>query len=530
MDTSWIDLPKGKFAYYEGCMKFLKIAKETLIDGKTKCPCNKCKLNKWHLLEEVGGHILFNGFYKNYRKWIFHCEGEGSNTLKPPSDYGKEVDRDDMDELLRAAFGVHSPQSTNEFQAPSSNEMNFDKEGSYDMHEEFDFHCEVNDEIPSTNTNEEMEKYKSLMEASNEGLYEGCTTFSKLSFHLHLFHLKCMFHWSAESFNKLIELLNDAFTHIKEFPSPYYEGIKIIKDLGLGYEKIHACPNDCMLYWGEFDAEIECHICHTSRWITIKGKEGDTIEKGNESVKKGEPAKVMRYFPLISRLKRLYMSSKTAEDIRWHFNREDDKILRHPVDGVAWKKFDENYKIFSADPRSVRLGLASDGFNPYRLMNTNYNTWPVVLIPYNLPPWICMKSSSFILSLIIPGKYGPSIDIDVYLQPLIHDLKLLWKGVNAFDAYSGKSFNMRAALHSTINDFPAYAMLSRWSTKGYKACPSCANSTYSYRFGGKIIFPGHRKWLPIDHPYRCKAQLFDGKEEYGLAPIPLSGTDVLKQQ
>ncbi|XP_021717375.1 uncharacterized protein LOC110685200 [Chenopodium quinoa] len=305
--------------------------------------------------------------------------------------------------------------------------------------------------------------------------------------------------------------------------------MKIIKDLGLGYEKIHACPNDCMLYWGEFADEIKCHICHTSRWKTMKGKEGDKIEKGNESVKKGEPAKVMRYFPLIPRLKRLYMSSKTAEDMRWHFNREDDKILRHPADGVAWKKFDEKYKEFSADPRSVRLGLASDGFNLYRLMNTNYNTWPVVLIPYNLPPWICMKSASFILSLIIPGKYGPGIDIDVYLQPLIHDLKLLWKGVNAFDAYTGKYFNMRAALHSTINDFPACAMLSGWSTKGYKACPSCADSTYSYRFGGKIVFPGHRKWLPIDHPYRSETQLFDGKEEYGFAPIPLSGTDVLKQ-
>uniref|UniRef100_A0A803LPR4 Uncharacterized protein n=1 Tax=Chenopodium quinoa TaxID=63459 RepID=A0A803LPR4_CHEQI len=97
----------------------------------------------------------------------------------------------------------------------------------------------------------------------------------------------------------------------------------------------------------------------------------------------------MRYFPLIPRLKRLYMCSKTAEDMRWHFNREDDKILRHPADGVAWKKFDEKYKEFSANPRSVRLGLASDGFNPYRLMNSNYSTWPVVLIPYNLPPWIC---------------------------------------------------------------------------------------------------------------------------------------------
>ena len=67
----------------------------------------------------------------------------------------------------------------------------------------------------------------------------------------------------------------------------------------------------------------------------MKGKEGDVNEKGKEACKKGEAAKVMRYFPLIPRLKRLYMSSKTAEDMRWHFNRKDDKILRHPADGEA---------------------------------------------------------------------------------------------------------------------------------------------------------------------------------------------------
>ena len=104
-------------------------------------------------------------------------------------------------------------------------------------------------------------------------------------------------------------------------------------------------------------------------------------------------------------------------------------------------------------------------------MNTTYSTWHVVLIPYNLPPWVCMKPSSFILSLIIPGKSSPGINIDVFLQPLIHELKLLWDGVVVFNAYSNEYFNMRAVRRCTINDFPAYAILSGWSTKGYKACP-----------------------------------------------------------
>jgi len=101
-----------------------------------------------------------------------------------------------------------------------------------------------------------------------------------------------------------------------------------------------------------------------------------------------------------------------------------------------------------------------------------------------------MKSSSFILSLIIPEKSSPGINIDVYLQPLMHELKLLRDGVVVFDAYSNEYFYMQAVLRCPINDFPAYAVLSDWSTKGYKACPSCADSTHSYIFGGKICYLG----------------------------------------
>ena len=86
------------------------------------------------------------------------------------------------------------------------------------------------------------------------------------------------------------------------------------------------------------------------------------------------------------------MSSKTSDSMRWHHDeRTNDGLLRHPKDSLAWKTFDKNFPCFANDPRNVRLGLASDGFNPFKMMSTSYSTWPVVLISYNLPPWICMK-------------------------------------------------------------------------------------------------------------------------------------------
>jgi hypothetical protein len=105
------------------------------------------------------------------------------------------------------------------------------------------------------------------------------------------------------------------------------------------------------------------------------------------------------------------------------------------------------YPDFMADSRNVWLGLTSDGFNPFGNMSTSINIWLVMLAPYNLPTWMCMKQTSFILSLVIPGLSSPSMDINVYLQPLIDELLELWNvGVQTFDASKMENFNMRTQL------------------------------------------------------------------------------------
>ncbi|GJS52406.1 putative transposase-associated domain-containing protein [Tanacetum coccineum] len=118
------------------------------------------------------------------------------------------------------------------------------------------------------------------------------------------------------------------------------------------------------------------------------------------------------------------MSPHNASQMTWHSKeRVDDGLIRHPVDSPAWKMFDKKYPEFGCESRNVRLGLASDRFNPFRTMTISHSTWPVVLIPYNLPPWLCMKQPSFILSILIDGPKAPGDKIDVYLQLLIDELK-----------------------------------------------------------------------------------------------------------
>ena len=248
----------------------------------------------------------------------------------------------------------------------------------------------------------------------------GNERYSKLSFLTKLYSIKCKRGASDATMSDVIELLSDAFYNIgAELPSSFYEAKKTVTKMGLDYIKIDECLYDCMLFWG-LDAVLDkCRRCGTARY-KVEGE-------GHNKKKRRRAIKSMGYFPLRPRLQRLFMSPKMAEQMRWHATEANpDGKMRHPRDGDAWKAFDGAFPDFASEPRNVRLGLASDGFNPFGSFNQHYSVWPVVLMPYNLPPWLCMKSSSFILSTIIPGPTSPGNDIDVYLQPLIQELNELW--------------------------------------------------------------------------------------------------------
>jgi hypothetical protein len=112
------------------------------------------------------------------------------------------------------------------------------------------------------------------------------------------------------------------------------------------------------------------------------------------------------------------MRECTSSQMRWHKEGliSDDKI-QHPADSIAWKHVDK-YLEFATDVRNVRLGLASDGFNPFGMLNVTYTIWPVILIPYNLP-WLCLKQPFWMMSRLILGPKSQGNIIDVYLEPLI---------------------------------------------------------------------------------------------------------------
>jgi phosphatidylserine/phosphatidylglycerophosphate/cardiolipin synthase-like enzyme len=66
---------------------------------------------------------------------------------------------------------------------------------------------------------------------------------------------------------------------------------------------------------------------------------------------------------------------------------ENDTILRswyiHPMVKHG-PRFDGIHHDKAEEARNVRVALAIDGFNPYRMLDAPYTCWPMFVIPFNL--------------------------------------------------------------------------------------------------------------------------------------------------
>ncbi|XP_074369192.1 uncharacterized protein LOC141710524 [Apium graveolens] len=345
----------------------------------------------------------------------------------------------------------------------------------YDAHDDEFEDCEDFDDEP----NAKAKEFYEMVNTASEPIYPNNANFTTLEFVMELLRWKIV----LPNDHKLLE--------------KYYTIRKMIRGLNMEYEKIDACENDCMLFYKEHSEKTKCDICKRDRYKVQKDPKKQKI-----------PRKILRYFPITTRLQRLFMAEKTAKCMRWHHDRVIvEGQLSHPADGDEWKQFDRRFTRFSKEIRNVRLGLSTDGFDPFRDAHAKeYTVWPVVIVVYNLPPSMCTKAPYMFMPLLIPGPTDPTKDLHVYLRPLIDELKLLWHtGVETYDIYSRTNFMMKAALLWTISDFPALAMLSGWSTKGKLACPVCMGEVKAkqLKHGGKSTFYGTaRYFLEADDPLR----------------------------
>ncbi|XP_057248861.1 uncharacterized protein LOC104906231 [Beta vulgaris subsp. vulgaris] len=366
--------------------------------------------------------------------------------------------------------------------------------------------------------NDEAKNFLELLKAADSPLCEGSKV-SVLEMASRIISLKCEYNLPHRCVDGFASLLNDVIPNINQMTTTFYDTKKVLKGLQLPHEKIHACRNGCMLFW-KGDAHL-ISVVYVSVIAIKKTPKGKLI-----------PEKVLTYFPIKLRLQRLYATKNISEKMTWHAKKPRvPGTMEHPSDSEAWKHFDTTFPDFASETRNVRLGLCTDGFSPFGKFGGQYSCWPVILTPYNLPPSMCMKKPFMFLSLLVPGPKNPKGNLDVYMQPLIEELKQLWEiGAMTYDISQKQNFMLRAALLWTVSDFPAYGMLSGWATAGKKACPYCMEETKAFWLdnGNKVSwFDCHRKFLPHDHPFRKNKTAFrKNKVENGMAPAMMSGDDM----
>ena len=395
--------------YRDGARNFVNLAHENLNSEMIGCPCVKCRNLKHHHFDTVYEHLVIKGMDPTYTTWVLH---------------GEQPSKPNMED-------VEMPDSFRMFK---------------------DFYMQ-HDEVIENPQDGREEEIENLVSDAETPLYPGCRAYTKMSASIALFKHKATHGLSDNGFDELINLVRDMLPENNTLPNSFYSIKKLLKTFNLGYKKIHACLNDCCLYRNELEHAELCPKCGCSRW---------KVDQRSRKIHKGIPAKVLRYFPIIPRFKRMFGITEMSELLRWHStHKSQDGKMRHPVDSLGWETINKRWPHFALDPRNIRLGLATDGFNPFKDLSSRYSCWPVILTIYNLPPSLCMLKESLMLSLLISGPKQPGNDIDVYLAPLVDDLKLLWSdGVEVYDAVTKSTFNLKAILMWTINDFPAYGNVS----------------------------------------------------------------------
>jgi len=111
---------------------------------------------------------------------------------------------------------------------------------------------------------------------------------------------------------------------------------------------------------------------------------------------------------------------KDAKHLTWHeYERVVDGMLRHLADSPQWKFFYHDYPDFRKEERNLCYALSIDIINPHGIQSSKHTTWPVIMMIYNLPPWLYMKLKYMMLTMLIWWSYQPRNDIGIYLAPLI---------------------------------------------------------------------------------------------------------------
>ncbi|XP_076908827.1 uncharacterized protein LOC143565868 [Bidens hawaiensis] len=330
MDKFWMSVgDRCSKAYIDGVKAFLHFSvcnfKETSPPIYVSYPCVRCVNHVSLSVDDVEHHLYKFGIDKNYTTWIKYVEAD----TNIPTNY-----------VNNTGFACTC--------IPTNYDNNT---GFIDTNIPTDA-CETVEMVNATKDNfkgdKKYQQFLQLLVDAEKPLYKGCLDLTKLSALVQLLKLKSKHGVSHKFVDELLKLLKKMLPADNEIVNNMYEGKRMMKAMGSGYEKIHVCINDCIIYYKDYKDLEACPVCNKSRW--------KVDEKTNKTYI-NTPAKVLWYFPIISQFKRLFQSKTTTENLTWHATSTNKpNVLRHPSDSPAWKAIDDRYSdTIGSDPRNLRL-------------------------------------------------------------------------------------------------------------------------------------------------------------------------------
>ncbi|KAK1389924.1 hypothetical protein POM88_018102 [Heracleum sosnowskyi] len=214
--TSWIGFPKSSKAYVTGIIAFIENAFPVYRKGEEmKCPCKACVNRNWHLQNVILDHLICNGPSPLHVKWI--CEV--AHTKVEGSDAFMDCETGTGSEDNFAGMGFEGNLAGMGFEDNLGEMFNCTGGRFRDLENEYE-----------DLTNAEARKFYSHVREGKKPLYPGCTKFSRLSFMISLYHLKCLHGITESAFGELLGLLKDAFPDA-HLPSSFNAAKNVIKDL-----------------------------------------------------------------------------------------------------------------------------------------------------------------------------------------------------------------------------------------------------------------------------------------------------------
>jgi hypothetical protein len=110
-----------------------------------------------------------------------------------------------------------------------------------------------------------------MLEDHNKLLYPNCKDGQKkMGSTLELLQRKAENGQCDKGFEQLLKMMKKMLSRDNELSASMYEAKKVVCPLGLEVQKIHACPNDYILYHGEeYENLNACPVC-CALWYKIR--------------------------------------------------------------------------------------------------------------------------------------------------------------------------------------------------------------------------------------------------------------------